>query len=770
MISYVLTPNPVLQLTDNDGNFIPFGTVETLDWDTRLPKPTYFDPAGQKPRPNPFPLDSIGRAFTVYWEDDKAYYLRLRDRNGNTVWQSSEPYTPGAGGGSSVTTNNEVENLFLNGQMRFFEQARYEPIPSGVTENVAEGGWSFEKDGTNPDDKIEFLAFTLDETAVDATPIYYFNYVSTTPGTGETKKDFRFNIKDVRSLSNEEITVAAAARSDLAGTVNVTVLAVQNFGTASASVTPSAPVETTLGVFSLNTAWQALNVTETLPDLIGKTLGDNGDDYLQIVFRFPLNTNVNIEMTNFYLKRGASSSVYPYETYAEVQASLNRLNFPEPNDFTNFPNSSYPAFESEQAYDVLTLVPSDNRLVEDWRSPIPIGATQMFPSDSIPPGWIQAAGQELLQAGQYNRLYNVPFSGGKLFGNVYGIAEDNTGAVSSWSGSSDIFSIFTTNIGVTNIWSAGTSGFTFIENVAGHASVGIRSIADSGPTWTMENTANGAVTTPTTDTSMTLNVITLGSASTPARWEFTGIPATSISGGQYIAFVTTVGSYYVWFTKDGAGTDPALPGFAGSFQINLVSGNTAEEVALITARAIDGFASYAYTALSGNAINAGNYFEIAVLGQSYAIYYRVDGAGTAPVVPSAITVPIEILSTDTAADVSSKTATLLSPLLWKMPDWRGSFTRAWDDGRGLDPDAASRTNRGDGTSGDNVGTFQADEFGSHAHAPDFAGSWIGTTPGTVSDQSAAGGDNDYTFQNSTNSQGGNETRPKNYYFNFIVKY
>ena len=40
------------------------------------------------------------------------------------------------------------------------------------------------------------------------------------------------------------------------------------------------------------------------------------------------------------------------------------------------------------------------------------------------------------------------------------------------------------------------------------------------------------------------------------------------------------------------------------------------------------------------------------------------------------------------------------------PDLRGEFVRGWDHGRGLDPNASTRTNRGDGTTGDHVGTNQ----------------------------------------------------------------
>jgi microcystin-dependent protein len=45
---------------------------------------------------------------------------------------------------------------------------------------------------------------------------------------------------------------------------------------------------------------------------------------------------------------------------------------------------------------------------------------------------------------------------------------------------------------------------------------------------------------------------------------------------------------------------------------------------------------------------------------------------------------------------------------FNVPDARGLFLRIQDAGAGVDPDAASRTDRGDGTIGDNVGTKQLD--------------------------------------------------------------
>ncbi|KYC51949.1 MAG: Phage Tail Collar Domain protein [Candidatus Methanofastidiosum methylothiophilum] len=101
---------------------------------------------------------------------------------------------------------------------------------------------------------------------------------------------------------------------------------------------------------------------------------------------------------------------------------------------------------------------------------------------------------------------------------------------------------------------------------------------------------------------------------------------------------------------------------------------------------------------------------------------------------------------------------------FNVPDTRGFFLRGWNHGASVDPDAASRTNRGDGTTGDNVGTKQADELKTHTHKVVTAahsasdGSHVEGTPSTAG----------IGFQN-TNATGGNETRPKNIYMMFIIK-
>ena len=52
---------------------------------------------------------------------------------------------------------------------------------------------------------------------------------------------------------------------------------------------------------------------------------------------------------------------------------------------------------------------------------------------------------------------------------------------------------------------------------------------------------------------------------------------------------------------------------------------------------------------------------------------------------------------------------------FNLPDLRGQFIRGYANGQSTDPDRASRTDRGDGTTGDAVGTKQTHAVEEHSH-------------------------------------------------------
>ena len=124
-------------------------------------------------------------------------------------------------------------------------------------------------------------------------------------------------------------------------------------------------------------------------------------------------------------------------------------------------------------------------------------------------------------------------------------------------------------------------------------------------------------------------------------------------------------------------------------------------------------------------------------------------------------------STTTYADLYAVVGTANGSVgagFFNVPDLRGRFARGWDNGAGNDPDAAARVTANiGGASGDNIGSYQADEYGSHTHGTN-AHSWDGAGPNPPIN--AANGTTEIT----SDATGGNETRPVNVYVNYIIKY
>jgi hypothetical protein len=142
---------------------------------------------------------------------------------------------------------------------------------------------------------------------------------------------------------------------------------------------------------------------------------------------------------------------------------------------------------------------------------------------------------------------------------------------------------------------------------------------------------------------------------------------------------------------------------------------------------------------------------------------------------------------------------------FNKPDTRGLFLRGWDRGASRDPDRNARFSQRSGSaSGDNVGSEQNNIFGNHGHfgqttgggghthshnanGGNFPGSQ-GIVRSTGSNSTNSGGDNDGGNEFSLASkfaltidgvgdhthtvkeEGGSETRPKNVYVNYIVKF
>lgn len=91
---------------------------------------------------------------------------------------------------------------------------------------------------------------------------------------------------------------------------------------------------------------------------------------------------------------------------------------------------------------------------------------------------------------------------------------------------------------------------------------------------------------------------------------------------------------------------------------------------------------------------------------------------------------------------------------FNIPDYRGEFLRGYDGGAGNDPDAASRSDRGDGTSGDSVGSKQGQNTGVHGHTASSSTSVSVANGGAhTHQQTNTGYDQDYGTASPTHTSG-----------------
>lgn len=100
---------------------------------------------------------------------------------------------------------------------------------------------------------------------------------------------------------------------------------------------------------------------------------------------------------------------------------------------------------------------------------------------------------------------------------------------------------------------------------------------------------------------------------------------------------------------------------------------------------------------------------------------------------------------------------------FNVPDYRGRFLRGVDGAAGNDPDKAGRTAMTTGGNvGNSVGSVQGDAFKSHTHNIDRANG--------IATYGSGGLNNTGVWDQPSAATGGNETRPKNAYVNWIIKY
>jgi hypothetical protein len=232
----------------------------------------------------------------------------------------------------------------------------------------------------------------------------------------------------------------------------------------------------------------------------------------------------------------------------------------------------------------------------------------------------------------------------------------------------------------------------------------------------VRRTAVGAVSATTQGTTKTvIDFENTGTATIKVTTELIFTSAEFIAAGSYFLISNPTINYYIWFKKDGVGTDPAIPARTGLL-VNLNSSDSYLTVLWKIKKAIEGKKETVITNIPVATGLAGKYFYAYNSSVQFYVWYTVDGVGTDPAVVGKTGIKVELIGTDTAVQVSQKTSKAISSYYYTIPAAEGYFLRAWNNSKLIDLGAELRLPRGDGTSGDNVGTIQSDTNRSHHHA------------------------------------------------------
>lgn len=124
--------------------------------------------------------------------------------------------------------------------------------------------------------------FTIGQTDVPTSAKHFSRTVVTSvAGAGNYAIKYQ-KIEGVRSLAGKTATITFWAKADAAK--NIATSHTHFFGSGGS---PSATINSFLPqTHSLTTSWQKFSYTVDVPSISGKTLGTNGDDYLQLLFWF----------------------------------------------------------------------------------------------------------------------------------------------------------------------------------------------------------------------------------------------------------------------------------------------------------------------------------------------------------------------------------------------------------------------------------------------------------------------------------------------------
>lgn len=758
-----VTPKPVYSLTEIPGGYSYVA----------LPNPlilssigTVVDDDGNDILPYYFPF--VGTPDSTTGEVD-LYYIQVL--NSDDVPQFTRIAWPNFVEGNIVTDN--VDNFIPDGQFWIHNDL---PDPDMKVQDavtyLSQGGWTFNRSESSAStDTIEFKRIDSYTENPTTSPRYRVRITNSVPDATDIVKDLRINFKDVNKFASDtqQYTYSFSAQSNFVSSTPVQLYIIKHFGTGGS---PSPDEEILIDEFNILPSWAIYNNVFEFDDNVGKTIGTNNDDSVSLAIRFTRTSPFSVDITNGFLGFGSIDVLaFPAETVADMTT----------RSIAGWCDT--PEYDGSDLYLPIVLTPQGLTYDDSSIGDIVIKASSDTNPPVAPRGLLYLDGSTYKVSDYsddgipYRRLKNkLTLTDSNLC--RYGNGPDFVNA-STATGSADNM-ILTTNLAdAVTIATEGSvpTGFDFAEVAAGDADgyevfAGTSTISSTGNHIIFYNLEVGACTASHAHTSgFTITQLRKGLDEAPGTYEVTQVDTTAATGmgGKYFTYGTPLTDYYVWYQVDGVGSEPSVPGSTG-IKVNLHSTDTSTDVAKKTMLAINAFTvSYVKTKAASFLAGGGQYFTFDTPGPiQYYVWYTISGVGTDPAPVGRTGLNVDLVSTDTSAQVLQKTNAVINDQYFALPDWRGLFLRSTD--LGSVNDSGPRFSSVGATV---AGSYELDSNLEHYHgAHDYEGNPQEFVTYGLPNNSVASGSNFPMHHPSpyTLVSGGSESRPYNVSVLYFIKY
>jgi hypothetical protein len=205
------------------------------------------------------------------------------------------------------------KNRVLNGNFNIWQRGTALSTIT-TTSTYYPDQWRADFDGTGTNLSIERMSFSPGQTSVPDNPLYYLEASVSIAATGQTVLALDQRIESCFTFSGQTATVSFWAKADTSRTLSVRLDRYYGSG--------GSPSSADIGLaggaqsFSLTTSWQKFTATFSIPSISGKTLGTNGDDWISVLFLFPINSGFTIDIAHVQFEQGSNATQFEYRPYA----------------------------------------------------------------------------------------------------------------------------------------------------------------------------------------------------------------------------------------------------------------------------------------------------------------------------------------------------------------------------------------------------------------------------------------------------------------------